>query len=396
MKFKPKFDCMKPIILVVFSFIFSLGLSAQTYNPFYGSIVLNTSSSNILNDLTSFESFGTKELGTKALQITENWIATRYQKMGYTDVVLQPFTHNNKTSNNIIVTKTGTIYPNTYLIIDAHYDTINGPGTNDNGTGTILLMELARLLQNVDTEYSIKFIHFSGEEKGLIGSKYYVNNTVITQNIDIKLVFNIDEVGGVAGMTNTTVVCESDQRDPKSNNAASSAATAILAQCMQLYSNLNAEISYAYSSDYIPFEAVGEIITGLYERNVSPVNHTINDNLANMDPDYTFEVVKGALGAVLQFAVAYDGTLSGQGDSSFDSTIGISPNSTNTNLTITQKSPSETPLNFRLIDALGKDVINQSLTSEIEQIPVDSLSKGEYLAVFKNEDQRLIRKIILN
>jgi Zn-dependent M28 family amino/carboxypeptidase len=180
--------------------------NAQTYNAYYGGIVANVSSSNVLNDLTTFENFGIKELGTTALTNTQNWITARYQSLGYTDVVLQPFSFNGNTTNNIIVTKTGTVYPNTYLIIDAHYDTINGPGTNDNGTGTVLLLELARLLKDVDTEYSIKFIHFSGEEDGLVGSTYYVNNTVIPQNLDIKLVFNIDEVGGVNGMTNNTIV----------------------------------------------------------------------------------------------------------------------------------------------------------------------------------------------
>ncbi|MCB0444592.1 MAG: M28 family peptidase, partial [Gelidibacter sp.] len=161
---------MKRLLLYFFGLFIATQTTAQTYNPFYGTVANTTSASNILNDLTTFENFGVKELGTTALTNTQNWIVSRYQSLGYTDVVLQPFTFNNHTTNNIIITKTGTVYPNTYLIIDAHYDTINGPGTNDNGTGTVILLELARLLKDVDTEYSIKFIHFSGEEDGLIGS----------------------------------------------------------------------------------------------------------------------------------------------------------------------------------------------------------------------------------
>ncbi len=297
---------MKNSVFLFFAFIYFSNLPAQTLNLYYESIVANTSSSNILNDLKAFEEFGVKQLGTSSLISTQNWISSRYQSLGYTDIVIQPFTHNNKTSNNIIITKTGTLYPNTFLIVDAHYDTINGPGTNDNGTGTVLLLELARLLKDVDTEYSIKFIHFSGEENGLIGSKYFVKNVVIPQKLDIKLVFNIDEVGGVAGMVNDTVVCERDLGNPKSNNEASDAATIILAHCMELYSNLKSEISHAYSSDYMPFEENGEIITGLYEKNISPVNHKSNDNLANMDATYFYEVTKGAIGAALEFSGAYD------------------------------------------------------------------------------------------
>ena len=54
-----------------------------------------------------------------------------------------------------------------------------------------------------------------------------------------------------------------------------------LATCIALYSSLNTEISYAYSSDYIPFENNGEIITGLYEKNVTPHSHSSTDIIAN-------------------------------------------------------------------------------------------------------------------
>ena len=208
------------ILIVVLIFNFSK-ITAQTYNSFYNDIVSNVSQANILADLNTFEAFGVKTIGTSALNNTQAWIKSRYQSLGYTDIVEQPFSYSGGTTNNIIITKTGTTFPNTFLIIDAHFDTINGPGTNDNGSGTVLIMELARLLKDVETEYSIKFIHFSGEEYGLIGSNYYVDNTVIPENLDIKLVFNIDEVGGDASKTNDTIVCERDQGSPTSNNAAS-------------------------------------------------------------------------------------------------------------------------------------------------------------------------------
>jgi Zn-dependent M28 family amino/carboxypeptidase len=52
-----------------------------------------------------------------------------------------------------------------------HYDSIVGTGTNDNGSGVVTILEIARLLQkNIPTEYSIKF-KLSGEEDGLKGSQ---------------------------------------------------------------------------------------------------------------------------------------------------------------------------------------------------------------------------------
>ena len=382
---------------LVFTFLTSViinTVSAQTFNPFYADIVNKTSQSNVLSDLTAFENFGIKTVGSAALTTTEQWITSRYQSLGFTDVELQPFTYSAGTSNNIIVTKTGSLYPNTFLIIDAHYDTINGPGTNDNGTGTVLLLELARLLKDVETEYSIKFIHFSGEEDGLIGSSYYVNNTVIPENLDIRLVFNIDEVGGVNGMTNDTVVCERDLTNPSSNNAASNAATNSLSILIELYSNLDTEISNAFASDYVPFENNGEIITGLYESNVSPVNHTINDNLAHMDVPYAYEVIKGSLGAALEFAVAFE-TLSIEAQNDFNEMINISPNPSNNYLNISFKKPLQQAVDFKLIDTLGKQVYQDTLTKQNQTIILDSIASAHYFAVFNIDNKRFIKTIVV-
>ncbi|WP_298896608.1 M28 family peptidase [uncultured Psychroserpens sp.] len=387
---------MKKLTLTLLLIAFACHLNhAQTFNQYYADVVSDVSETNILNDLTAFENFGIKTVGSTALTNTQNWITARYQSYGYTDVELQSFTYAAGTSNNIIVTKTGTVYPNTYLIIDAHYDTINGPGTNDNGTGTVLLLELARLLKDVDTEYSIKFIHFSGEEDGLIGSNYYVNNTVIPQDLDIKLVFNIDEVGGVNGMNNDTIVCERDEANPPSNNAASNTATNSLAICMELYSNLETEISNAYASDYIPFENNGEIITGIYEKNISPVNHTANDNLANMDPYYAYEVTKGALGTVMEFAMAFE-SLSIEEQNDFDNLVTVSPNPSKNYFKIEFKNPVHRAIDFKLVDMSGKDVYKNRLTKQTQTVAIDSMASAQYLAVFKINNKRFVKTVVID
>jgi hypothetical protein len=385
---------MKKLVLFCFISFTSCSIYAQNFNSFYSNIIQNTSQSNILNDLTTFESFGVKNVGSTRLTDAENWITSRYQSLGYTDIQLQPFTYSAGTSNNIIVTKTGTLYPNTYLIIDAHYDTINGTGTNDNGSGTVLIMEMARLLKDIDTEYSIKFIHFSGEEDGLIGSNYYVNNTVIPQNMDIKLVFNIDEVGGLAGTNNDTIVCERDLSSPSSNNAASNVFTNSLATLIELYSNLNTEISYAYASDYIPFENNGEIITGLYEKNETPYAHTANDLLVNMDVPYLYQVTKGSIGAALEFSGAYE-TLSLEEESNLENLIKITPNPSDNFLNISFSKPLEHATDFKLIDMQGKQVFERSLTSQAQTITIDNLASATYLAVFKLNNRRYIKHIII-
>ncbi|HEX8269021.1 MAG TPA: M28 family peptidase [Flavobacterium sp.] len=281
---------------------------SQEYVPFYGSVAQRCSEERIIANLNTFEDFGIKYRGTAAQANTFEWLRQQYLSYGYSESQLteDTFTYSGSTCKNLILTKTGTKYPNIFVIIDGHYDTLNGPGTNDNGSGTCVVLEVARLLQNIPTDYSIKFINFSGEEDGLIGSKHYVKSVVnaTTPKMNIRLVLNIDEVGGTAGAANNSIVCERDTGSPKSNNAASAEMTNQLSACVQLYSPLKTTIEHAYASDYLPFENNGEVITGLFEANESTHPHTPTDVLANMVPNYVYKVAQAATGAMLHFAVA--------------------------------------------------------------------------------------------
>ena len=273
-----------------------------TVDPFIQNIVSQVSGDSILSYLQQLEALGIKSPGNPELENTRDWLFNKYQAYGYTDIVYHDFNYSTHTLQNIVVTKTGTIQPDVTLIIDGHYDTIWGPGVNDNGSGVAVILEVARLLANIECAYTIKFINFSAEEQGLVGSTAYVNNVAVPQNMNILLVFNIDEVGGIAGQVNNTITCERDQGPPAGNNAASSAYTDTLATITQEYSSLNTQIAHAYGSDYMPFEDAGFVITGYYETNESPYPHSANDILANMDPAYVTEITKGAVAAALYFA----------------------------------------------------------------------------------------------
>ena len=228
---------MKNLLLTIALLLTSLASTAQVYTEQYATIVNQVSATNILNNLTEFENLGVKRRGTTPLQNTLNWLKAEYLSYGYTTAQMQEysFTNGSTTGKNLVITKVGTLYPDTFVIICGHYDTITGKGTNDNGSGVVTIFEVARLLQNIPTEYSIKFINFSGEEDGLVGSQHFVSTVVnaTTPKMDIKLVFNIDEVGGRAGFTNNTITCERDTGSPTSNNAASNTITNQLMTCVE-------------------------------------------------------------------------------------------------------------------------------------------------------------------
>ena len=77
----------------------------------------------------------------------------------------------------VYCTKVGTTRPNEMYIIGAHMDGHGwGEAANDDGSGTALVMELARVLNSpdVETDRSIRFILWNNEETGLNGSRAYV------------------------------------------------------------------------------------------------------------------------------------------------------------------------------------------------------------------------------
>ncbi|MCX7710000.1 MAG: M28 family metallopeptidase [Clostridia bacterium] len=78
------------------------------------------------------------------------------------------------------------------VVIGAHRDMIESvQGAEDNGSGTVTILELARVLTQVDHYYTYAFVSFDGEEAGLKGSMYFVRNN----EMKIKAAVVMDMVG---------------------------------------------------------------------------------------------------------------------------------------------------------------------------------------------------------
>ncbi|MBP1164028.1 aminopeptidase YwaD [Chryseobacterium sp. PvR013] len=392
---------MKKVAALLLTSIALQNMGAQSFIQAYKDRADMVTQANITTNLQEFAGFGVKKTGTTANTNALDWLKNKYLSYGYTasNMSEDTFTYGSSTSKNLIITKTGTVYPNKYVIICGHYDTIVGPGVSDNGSGTSIILEAARILKNIPTEYSIKFIHFSGEEQGLVGSSHYVNNVAYqngSQVLDIKLVLNIDQVGGLLGNNNNTITCERDTGGVSSNNTASNAVTQELMNCTTLYSPLQTHLSYAYSSDYMPFEAKGYTITGFYEYLRSENEHTVNDTFANLDPVYIFNVGKAAVGALQHFAVASTASnLLSTNDTSLQKsgeTIRIYPNPAKDLVTVEfQQKVKE--FKVEVNDMAGNTVL--SLENQ-EKINTSALENGLYTFTIKTDKGNTTKKIIIN
>ena len=115
---------------------------------------------------------------------------------------------NNFKTANICGMVKGTQRPDSFLVITAHYDHLGGmgkdtyfPGANDNASGTTLMLGLAGYFVKNPQPYSIAFISFTGEEAGLIGSKYFTEHPLMPLS-NIRFLFNLDLEGtGIEGAT---------------------------------------------------------------------------------------------------------------------------------------------------------------------------------------------------
>lgn len=110
-------------------------------------------------------------------------------------------------SQNVIGIVEGTdpVLKNEYIIYSAHYDHVgvhksNVPndsifnGARDNAVGTTTVLSMAENLAKHPTKRSALFILFTGEEKGLLGSRYYAENPVLPLN-QMVYCFNSDNAG---------------------------------------------------------------------------------------------------------------------------------------------------------------------------------------------------------
>lgn len=103
-------------------------------------------------------------------------------------------TWRNGSAPNIIAEMKGSESPNDIVIVGAHFDSVKKgyPAADDNGSGTCATLELARLFSKCTFKKTIRFVLFSGEEIGLLGSKAYVKeakqkgeNIIAYYNIDM-------------------------------------------------------------------------------------------------------------------------------------------------------------------------------------------------------------------
>jgi Zn-dependent M28 family amino/carboxypeptidase len=195
-------------IKLVYTFIFSFSffyLSGQTITVNKSYFFNETELLGHLKILSS-DLYEGRRTGTSGAERARKYIINEFYKLGVLKInktYEQPFSFVYKGSDyeasNVIGLIKGTKLPNKYIIISAHYDhegVKNGEiynGADDNASGSSALFALADYYKKYPPNYSIILAAFDGEELGLSGSKYFLNNPIINLK-NIKLNVNLDMI----------------------------------------------------------------------------------------------------------------------------------------------------------------------------------------------------------
>jgi Zn-dependent M28 family amino/carboxypeptidase len=98
------------------------------------------------------------------------------------------------TTNNVLATsKCGD--KDNQLALGAHTDSVGaGPGINDDGSGTVAILNVAKALAKYNVKNAVTFGFWSGEESGLLGSTYFVESLTPAESLKIRAYLNFDMI----------------------------------------------------------------------------------------------------------------------------------------------------------------------------------------------------------
>ncbi|MFD5827630.1 M28 family peptidase [Lentzea sp. NPDC060358] len=197
--------------------------------------------------------------------------------------------HPNLTSYNVIADRPGT-FPwrdNGVVMVSAHYDSVPGsPGANDDGSGTILCLELARVLRYLPTHKALRFALWGSEEQGLLGSRHYVSQLPPEEIARIKGVFQNDMVATSHNPATAYWLLSVDGADN-----ATTAGVRAAAQRLGYDPRVHGPVVRG-SSDHVPFHEKGIAAANFSWRGeggpaeLEPIYHTPEDTIRdNVSPE---------------------------------------------------------------------------------------------------------------
>ena len=223
-----------------------------------------------------------------------------YKSFGY-EPVMQEFEASGRGGQqgiktaNVYVTLKGTVNPELTYVVGAHFDSrAEGPGADDNTSGTVELLEAARVLAKHPLPATVVFVSFTGEEAGLLGSREFVRQAA-EKKWKIVGALNNDMIGWANDqrLDNTIRYSNPGIRDIQH------------AAAMQFSNLITYDALYYKSTDAAAFyDGWGDIVGGIGSYPVlgNPHYHMPHDNLEYENHQLIAEVGKTTAATIMLLA----------------------------------------------------------------------------------------------
>jgi hypothetical protein len=340
-----------------------------------------------------------------AISKSMNYLAAKYikfrlQSYGLT-VTEQPFTFNGYEAKNIYAVQTGSLYPNEKLIICAHFDNVaEGRGADDNGTGTVAVLEAARIISKLHPSYTIIYALWSAEEQGLYGSAYYAAQA-LSGGENIKGVINLDMIGWDNNNPNNLAIYDVLTTTQFMTDKLSSVNSYYgIALTLSKYSQIETR------SDNYPFIYRGYPAICLIETDwAGNINyHNSNDVYANVNLTFFNKVVKLAVGTLAELTGVGSMTPvenSTQVPSEF-ALYQNYPNPFNPGTVIAYDLKTAGYVNLKVFDMLGREVktlvdgYKPAGKQQVSFTAEGNLASGVYIYSLQAGSLLQIRKMVYN
>ena len=239
--------------------------------------------------------FDSRYVGRPGNNLAGQWLHDTLRAMGYAPELQWFEPMGLARTANVIATLPGTTHPELVYVVSAHYDSHqNGPGADDDATGTAMLLELARVLKGRPLPATVVFAAFTGEEAGLLGSREYVRRAVAAKT-RIAGALNNDMFGWSNDhrIDNTIRYSNAGIRDVQHGGAL--LFSELVTYDAEYYKNTDA---HAY------YEAYGDIVGGIGSYPVlgNPHYHQSHDVLETINHEQVRETTKATLAALMLLA----------------------------------------------------------------------------------------------
>lgn len=275
------------------------------YDPGIDSLLSLISVDSLYAWTLRMQNFQTRHSYSDSIHAARQWIFDKFVSFGIDSVWFHHFYHH-ADDYNVVATVEGTNMPDIVIVVGGHYDSavygtgtnpyVWAPGADDNASGTVATMEIARIITQNPLPVTVIFIAFGQEEQGLIGS-YHFAEYLYDQETYLELMLNADMIGHSVDADTDVAV-----------KGASSAIhfVEIMMDMANTYTYLKPYYGgQSWSSDNYSFYQWGYDALRAQEGDFFGAIHTNYDIVDSLDFEYMREVVKMELATLITAASPY-------------------------------------------------------------------------------------------